>query len=300
MSDFIGEFWNIYITFIVIVSLIWLGYVLLSQATIKLPRKEEIKVTGHIWDEDLEEYNHPLPSWWMWLYMLTLIFAVVYLTLYPGLGSFKGLFGWTSDKQYVIDVSVTDKKYAPLYQTYLQLDIPTLAKNKEANAMGRRLFLTYCMQCHGSDARGAKGFPNLTDHDWLYGGTPKDIQQTIAEGRHGQMAAWGAAFGEEKIKDVAHYVLKIAKRSYNEARATRGAIIFQQACVTCHGKNGTGNHTLGAPNLTDKTWLYGGSEAAIIETITNGRDNQMPAWKDFLGEGKVHLLSAYVYSLSHK
>ena len=300
MSDFISSFWPIYITAIVVVSIIWLAYLLLSQNKIKLQKGQQIEVTGHTWDEDLEEYNHPLPKWWMWLYLLTVIFAVAYLALYPGLGTFTGLFSWTSHKQYTTEVVAADKKYAPLYQKYLQINIPILAKNKDANEMGKRLFLTYCMQCHGSDARGAKGFPNLTDNDWLYGGTPADIQKTIAEGRHGQMAAWGAALGEEKVKDVANYVLKIAHRRHDEERATRGAVIFQQACVTCHGKEGKGNQALGAPNLTDKTWLYGGSEEAIIETITNGRDNQMPAWKEFLGDGKVHLLSAYVYSLSHK
>ena len=300
MSDFIYTFFPIFIVTVVVLGMLWLVYLLKSQNIVQLKNDQKAEVTGHKWDEDLEELNNPLPRWWRWLYILTIIFSVVYLLLYPGLGTFKGLTGWTSQQQYNKEVAAAEAKYAAQYKKYSTMDISTLAKNKEANDMGKRLFLTYCIQCHGSDARGAKGFPNLTDNDWLYGGKAADIYHTIANGRHGQMAPWGAKLGEEKIKDVANYVLKLAKRPYDEERAVRGVAIFSLHCTVCHGTDGRGNQTLGAPNLTDSKWLHGSSEEAIIETITNGRDNQMPAWKDFLGDEKVHLLSAYVYSLSNQ
>jgi cytochrome c oxidase cbb3-type subunit 3 len=166
--------------------------------------------------------------------------------------------------------------------------------------MGKRLFQTYCVQCHGSDARGAKGFPNLTDNDWLYGGTPEIIKTTLDGGRHGQMPAFGAAFGEEKVKDVANYAMSLSGKKHDAERASRGKETFTAVCAACHGPDGKGNQALGAPNLTDNVWLYGGTEKTIIETVTNGRNNQMPAWKDFLGDGKVHLLTSYVWGLSNK
>ena len=299
MSDCVSGFWGVYIAVVVIVGQVGLTYLLFSQSKTTVKKGEEVQITGHIWDDDLAEYNNPLPRWWMLMFYLTLLFAAGYLTLYPGLGTWKGLRGWTAVKQYTEEKAAAEAKYQPLYDKFLKQDIKAVAADPEAQAMGKRLFQTYCVQCHGSDAKGAKGFPNLTDSDWLYGGDPKTIHTTIAGGRQGQMPAFGAAFGEEKVKDAANYVMSLSGKKHDAERASRGKETFAAICSACHGADGKGNQAVGAPNLTDNVWLYGGTEKTIIETITNGRNNQMPAWKDFLGDGKVHLLAAYVYGLSN-
>jgi cytochrome c oxidase cbb3-type subunit 3 len=297
-----SHFLSIFISVIVILGIIGIAYLLFQQwrGTPQLKPGEEAKLMDHVWDDTLQEYDHPLPKWWTILFVLCLMFGVVYLILYPGLGNYKGLWAesWSSASQYEREKSKQDALSAPLYAKYRDLPVETLSKNPEAMEMAGRLFQTYCIQCHGSDARGSKGFPNLTDDDWLYGGTPEDIKKTLLQGRLGQMPAFGAAFGEEKVRDVAHYVMSLSGKVHSLERASRGEETFQALCSTCHGVNGKGNQALGAPNLTDNIWLYGGSERTIMETITNGRNNQMPAWKDFLGEDKVYLLTAYVWGLS--
>lgn len=299
MSDFVSDFWGVYIAVVVIVGFVGLAYLLFTQSKTTVKKGEQVEITGHVWDDDLAEYNNPLPRWWMLMFYITLIFGAVYLVLYPGLGTWKGIRGWTSVGQYTEEKAAAEAKYQPLYDKFLKQDVVAVAGNSEAQAMGKRLFQTYCVQCHGSDARGAKGFPNLTDNDWLYGGTPQIIKTTIEGGRHGQMPAFGAAFGEEKVKDAANYVMSLSGKKHDADRAARGKETFAAVCSACHGADGKGNQAVGAPNLTDSVWLYGGTEKTIVETITNGRNNQMPAWKDFLGDGKVHLLTAYVYGLSH-
>lgn len=299
MSDFVSDFWGVYIAVVVIVGFVGLAYLLFTQSKTTVKKGEQVEITGHVWDDDLAEYNNPLPRWWMLMFYITLIFGAVYLVLYPGLGTWKGIRGWTSVGQYTEEKAAAEAKYQPLYDKFLKQDVVTVAGNSEAQAMGKRLFQTYCVQCHGSDARGAKGFPNLTDNDWLYGGTPQIIKTTIDGGRQGQMPAFGAAFGEEKVKDAANYVMSLSGKKHDADRAARGKETFAAVCSACHGPDGKGNQAVGAPNLTDSVWLYGGTEKTIIETITNGRNNQMPAWKEFLGDGKVHLLTAYVYGLSH-
>lgn len=299
MSDFVSDFWGVYIAVVVIVGFVGLAYLLFTQSKTTVKKGEQVEITGHVWDDDLAEYNNPLPRWWMLMFYITLIFGAVYLVLYPGLGTWKGIRGWTSVGQYTEEKAAAEAKYQPLYDKFLKQDVVTVAGNSEAQAMGKRLFQTYCVQCHGSDARGAKGFPNLTDSDWLYGGTPQIIKTTIDGGRQGQMPAFGAAFGEEKVKDAANYVMSLSGKKHDADRAARGKETFAAVCSACHGPDGKGNQAVGAPNLTDSVWLYGGTEKTIIETITNGRNNQMPAWKEFLGDGKVHLLTAYVYGLSH-
>lgn len=295
-----SNFWSLYITVIVVVGILGVTFVLFSQSRQKVNKPGQSEdTTGHRWDDDLEEYNNPLPRWWMWMFYLTIAFGLGYLVLYPGLGNWKGLRGWTSVGQYQQEVKVAEEKYQPLYAKYKQMDVKAVAADPQAQEMGKRLFQTYCIQCHGSDARGAKGFPNLTDNDWLWGGDVSAIHTTIAAGRHGQMPPWGAAFGEEKVKDTANYVLSLSGKKHDAERAARGKETFAAVCVACHGADGKGNQALGAPNLTDNVWLYGGTEKTIIETITNGRQNQMPAWKDFIGDDKVHLLTAYVWSLSN-
>ncbi|MEN9658892.1 MAG: hypothetical protein RL571_2357 [Pseudomonadota bacterium] len=298
MTDFQSIFWNYWIAIIVIGGIVAMTLLLMSQGVVKLKKGENADVTGHKWDGDLEEFNNPLPGWWVMMFYMTIVFGAIYLVLYPGI--WGGAWKWTSSNQYGKEVVHADSKYQLLYDKYSKMPIASISKNQDAMDMGKRLYLTYCIQCHGADARGAKGFPNLTDGDWLYGGTPEKILGSIANGRHGQMPAFGAVFGEEKVKDAANYVLQLAGKPRNELRASRGAETFKQVCVACHGIEGKGNQDLGAPNLTDNNWLYGGSEATIIETITNGRSNVMPAWKEFLGDAKVHLLAGYVYGLSNK
>lgn len=294
MSDFVSDFWNLYVIVIVLASILACAVLLIVQGKATFTPG---KTMGHVWDENLEEYNNPMPKWWSWLFVITVIFALVYLSLYPGLGNFKGMLGWSSAGQHKAEVEKVDAAVKPLFDKYLAMDLKAVAADKQAMDMGKRLFLTYCMQCHGADARGAKGFPNLTDADWLYGGEPDKIKETIANGRMGVMPPH-AQLGADSIKDLANFVRSLSGLPNDSVRAAKGKETFTAAgCIGCHGPEATGNQAVGAPNLTDKTWLYGSSEATITETITNGRQNQMPAWKDFLGDAKVHLLAAYVLSL---
>jgi cytochrome c oxidase cbb3-type subunit 3 len=276
-----------------------------SMSTHRAPGESD--TTGHTWDEDLVEYNHPLPRWWIWLFYITIVFSLVYLLLYPGLGSYAGSFKWTSTGQYEEEVKSAEALYGPLYQKFASQDVRQLAADPEARAVGQKLFLNNCAQCHGSDAAGGRGFPNLTDRDWLYGGEPEAIEASIMNGRNGIMPALGPSLGQEGTLDAANYVLSLSGAKHDAARAARGKQTFAAVCSACHGADGKGNQTLGAPNLTDNIWLHGGSEAAIVETITKGRGSNalnpgqsaMPAHKDSLGEAKVRILAAYVYSLSN-
>ena len=295
MSDFVSGFWNMYVVVIVLGSILACAVLLYMQGKATFTPG---KTMGHVWDETLEEYNNPMPKWWSWLFVVTVIFALVYLALYPGLGKFQGVLGWSSVGQYNAERERMDATVQPMYSKYLGMDVKALAADKQAMETGKRLYLTYCMQCHGADGRGAKGFPNLTDSDWLYGGEPDQIKQTIAEGRMGVMPPH-AQLGADTIKDLANYVRSLSGLPNDSVRAAKGKEAFTSAgCVGCHGMDAKGMQALGAPNLTDKVWLYGSSEATIVETISLGRQNKMPAWKAFLGDAKNHLLTAYVYSLS--
>jgi len=301
MADFINDFWSVYIAILVALSIIGCAVLLWSQSKVQVtvPKDGKVETTGHVYD-GLEEFNNPMPRWWMWLFYITIVFAVIYLVLYPGFGSFAGKLGWRSAGQYQEEVKLAEAEVGPMFEKYKATDLKALAADSKANAMGERLFLTYCAQCHGSDARGNKGFPNLADRDWLYGGEPETIKLSILNGRHGQMPPMGAAVGSEKdIESVAHYVLSLSGSAHDSIKATAGREKFA-VCAACHGADGKGMAAMGAPNLTDKTWLYGGSVATIMETIRLGRNNVMPAFADFLGEAKVHLLAAYVWGLSNK
>ncbi len=298
MSQFTSSFWDFYIAVIVIVSIVACGVFLRMQSVRKVAGTQT-QTTGHTWDEDLGEYNNPLPRWWMWLFYITIVFGLLYLALYPGLGSYKGLLGWTEVKQYQEEEQRAAAQYGPIYDKYAKQEIVALATNPDALAIGQKVFLNNCAQCHASDGGGARGFPNLTDNDWLYGGAPATIEATITSGRGGVMPAWGPILGDEKVKDVAHYVMSLSGMAHDSIRAARGQDVFKQNCAACHGADGKGNQQIGAPNLTDGTWLYGGSEPTIIETITKGRNGHMPAWKEILTPAQIHLVAAYVYSLSH-
>lgn len=255
------------------------------------------QTTGHSYD-GIEEYDNPLPAWWFWGFILTIVFAFGYLIYYPGLGNFAGLGHWSSVGQLEQDQAMAKAKYGPIFAKYAAIPVDQLAKDPGAVKIGRRLFTTNCSQCHGATATGAFGFPNLTDSEWLWGGTGKDIETTISGGRNAAMPAWGPVLGKEGVEEVANYVMSLSGRKVDAALAKKGDKIFHTYCFTCHGSDGKGNTMFGAPNLTNEIWLYGNSKRQIIRTITGGRNGQMPSFKDKLGEDKVHILAAYIKSLS--
>lgn len=288
---------------------------------------EEGQSMGHSFD-GIEEINNPLPKWWSYMFLFMIVIGLLYLLAFPGLGNFKGLLGWQSSHQdirslaegkaaieaarqegsapeYDRELAKADQVYGAKFKelTY-QADgksykaIEQIAADSEARKVGQRLFLQNCAQCHGSDARGGRGFPNLTDAEWQWGGQPDQIKTTIMNGRQGVMAAWGEVLGKDGVKEVAAHVLNLSGRKVDMVEAKKGEARFA-VCAACHGPDAKGGIAVGAPDLTNTTWLYGGSRQVVEETITHGRHGVMPAWKDILGEDKVHLLAAYVYSLSH-
>ena len=297
MSDFTSGFWNLYIGIITLASIA--ACAVLLKLTSRRRIASDPDKTPHVWDEDLEEFNNPLPRWWVGLFYITIVFSLGYLWFYPGLGSWEGAWKWSSNGQYQDEMKKADQELAPLYDKFARQDLAQLATDPQAKAIGQRLFLNYCAQCHASDGGGSKGFPNLTDKDWLYGGEPETIKTTILNGRNGVMPPMAPVLGSEGTVDVAHYVRSLSGLASDEVRASRGKALFATNCVACHGPEAKGNPQVGAPNLTDKVWLYGSSEATIIETVTKGRNNVMPAHKDFLGEARVHVLAAYIYGLSN-
>ncbi len=302
MSDFTSEFWNWYIIVPSVLGILACALLVIwMSSSDKGPTEDNTTQTmGHVWDGDLEEYNNPLPAWWRNMFYISIFFAVVYLIWYPGLGTFAGVGGWTSVSQYEEEVLQANDKYAPLYAQYAGKDITELAKDKDAVHMGKRLYLTYCTACHGSDASGITGFPDLTDKDWLWGGAPAQIKQTIMDGRKGTMPAWeGPLGGEAGVQDMTQYVLSLSQRSgVDTAAAERGKVKFGLFCAGCHLPTGTGLQALGAPNLTDNVWLYGGHPKTIAQSIAKGRHGNMPSHGQFLGDDKAHLLATYIYSLS--
>ena len=302
MSDFTNGFWNIYIAVLTLLGIFGCGLLLWSQSKTKVAMEPDGRpgTTGQVWDDDLTELNTPMPRWWMWMFYITIVFGLAYLLLYPGLGTYAGKLGWKSSGAYQQELQKAEADYGPLFNKYQQQDLKVVAADPQAHAIGERLFLTYCSQCHGSDARGNKGFPNLTDNDWLYGGAPDVIKTTILHGRNGQMPSMAAALGSDTdVENVAHYVLSLSSSNADPIKSVFGKAKFG-ACAACHGVDAHGNQALGAPNLSDNIWLYGGSAETIMETIRKGRNNTMPAFKDFLGDAKVHVLAAYVWSLSNE
>jgi len=298
MSDFTSGFWSIYIGLITIASIIACGVLLQAMSTRKVSGSD-VETTGHSWDEDLVELNNPLPRWWIWLFYITIVFGLAYLVLYPGLGTYSGSYQWTSKKQYEEEMAKADAQSAPIYDKYAKTDLKQLAADPAALAIGQKLFLNNCSQCHSSDARGGKGYPNLTDADWIYGGEPETIKESIANGRKGVMPPWGPVLGDDGVKDMAHYVMSLNGRTFDSLRAARGKEKFMTTCVACHGPEGKGNLAIGSANLTKTNLLWGADEPALIETISKGRMDVMPAQKELLGEAKVHILAAYVWSLSN-
>jgi cytochrome c oxidase cbb3-type subunit 3 len=297
MADFTSGFWSWYIFILVVLSFAFCFALIVWMQRGKKPAK--VETMGHEWD-GIAELNNPLPMWWLYMFYITLFFGIAYLLIYPGSGVFAGAIKWSEVGQYEQEMKTAEQKYGPLYEKFRTQPVNAVAADPEAFAMGKRLYSTYCTVCHGSDAGGGPGFPNLRDADWLYGGEPDDIKATIANGRAGVMPPWGAALGQEGVFNVAEYVISLSGRKAGSDAVAAGKEKFQQVCAACHGADAKGNKALGAPNLTDNVWLYGGSQAAIIKTITDGRSGRMPAHGEFLGEAKVHLLTAYIWGLSNQ
>ncbi len=294
------DFWSWYVISLVTVNIV--GCLVLLAVTRKnttgVSEGEELK---HSFD-GITELNNPLPRWWLWLFIITIVYSIIYLILYPGMGNYKGTLGWTSSKQWLAEVRDADKEYGPIFAKYGKMPIVELIKKPKALEIGQRLFANSCAMCHGSDGRGAKGFPNLTNNNWLYGGEPQDIETTILHGRQGMMPAQLDNVGGKKgVEAVAHYILSLNEnRKHDETLAAVGKEKYMATCIACHGPSATGNKYVGAPNLTNNKWLFGGSMKVIKHSITYGRKSMMPAHEQLLGKDKVHILAAYVYSLSHK
>ncbi len=300
MSDFYNNFWPIFIAVITLVSIFGCALLLWLTAKIKVVSANGDNTSGHVWDGDLREMNNPLPRWWVWLFVITIVFSLVYLVVYPGLASYEGKFGWTQVNQFEQEVESANTALKPLYAKFDGMPVAVLAVNPEAKAIGERLFMNNCSQCHGSDAKGSRGFPNLTDHDWLYGGSPEKILETITNGRNGMMPPAAAMVGSvDDVKNVANYVLSLSGGMYDSGRAGLGKAKFA-ACAACHGPEGKGNQVIGAPNLADKIWLHGAGEASIIKLINEGKINQMPAQEGKITPEQIKVLAAYVWGLSNK
>lgn len=296
MSDFFNSGWSLFVAAVTIIGLIFCLVLLAIASRRKVMAGDNS--TGHVWDVDLKEMNNPLPRWWVGLFIITVVFAAVYLAFYPGLGSNAGTLKWTSAGQHAAEMEKARAQMAPLYAKFTGQGAEALAKDAQAMAIGERLFANNCAQCHGADARGSKGFPNLTDNDWLYGGTHEKIKETITGGRNGNMPPMAAAVGSaDDVKNVANYVLSLSGSPHNSVAAQLGKPKFA-ACAACHGPDGKGNQAIGAPNLTDKIWLHGWGEQAIINIVTNGKNNQMPAQATRLSPEQIHVLAAYVWNLS--
>ena len=303
MSDFYSGFWDWYIGIITVVSVIGCAIFLKSQSksTVKLLDNGEPESTAHVWDGDLREFQHPLPRWWVGLFYITVVFGLCYLVLFPGLGTrYKGALQWTSARELQSENQVADARFGPVFEAYLKRDLPSVAADARARQIGQRIFLNTCANCHGSDARGARGFPNLTDDIWIWGGAPEEIEATITDGREAVMPPQLEALGtKEDAADVASYVLSLTGAPHEASRVARGQEKFAAVCAACHGADAKGNPQIGSANLTAPVKTYGNSLAAVMDAIEHGHHGVMPAHKDVLSPAQIHLVAAYVYGLSH-
>ena len=294
------SFWHWYVIIITIGTV--LGCFWLLQWTKGISNRDEegdgTGTTGHVWDEDLVELNNPLPRWWLQLFYGTIVFAFIYLVLFGGLGNIGGVLGWSQEGQYESEMQAANEAQEAVFARYREMDNETLIADAEANATGQRLFANSCAMCHGSDGRGAKGFPNLADNDWLYGGSFDTIMQTLENGRQGAMPVMVAGLDDKAISELVVYVQSMSGQKADPGMAANGKKNYDMLCVACHGPEGDGNQALGSPRLNDDIWLYGGDPATIRETLTKGRNGNMPAFKDLLSEDRRRLLTAYVLSLS--
>ncbi len=285
----------IILTLITVGGSLWLLFATGSQPAGTNPEE----TTGHTWDDDLQEYNKPLPRWWLWLFVGTAVFAVVYVILFPGFGNKPGILGWTSEKQLQEGLKELDAASRAVYAKFEGLELAQLASDPKAQELGRNLFANNCATCHGSDARGNAGFPNLVDADWQWGGEADTILTTILDGRTAAMPGWAAALGgEQGVKDMVEHVKSLSGRSHDSTAAGRAAPQYAMFCVACHGADGTGNALLGAPNLTDNVWLYGADSKSLYQTIAEGRNGVMPAHRQLLGENRVRVVASWIYAQS--
>lgn len=302
MSDFVNGFWGYFISIVAVGGVVWCVWLLYTQRRwlSAKPASGQVEDTGHVWDGDLTELNNPVPTWWTWMYLLACAFALGYLFLMPGLGEYKGKLGFSSAGELEQQQAKMAEAVRPIYARFDTMTVPQIAQDPGAREIGQRLFLNTCSQCHRSDAKGGPGYPNLTDDDWLHGGSPEAIMQTIKEGRHGIMPPWKASIDPKMAGDIAQYVRSLSGLTADPIRVFRGKREFANFCVACHGVDGKGNQLVGAPNLTDDVWLYGSSEASIVKTILDGRDNQMPAHEHILTPDQIKILTAWVWGLSNK
>lgn len=297
MSDFNADGWSIFVAGLTVIALAACLALLVIASRRRVMADDN--TTGHVWDEDLRELNNPLPRWWMWLFVITVAFSAVYLVLYPGLGSHEGALKWSSAVQHQTESEKAVAAMAPGYARYGSMSAEDLGRDAKAMGIGERLYLNHCAACHGSDARGSKGFPNLTDRDWLWGGSFEAVKETITKGRNGVMPPLADTLGgAEEVRNVAHYVLSLSGTAHDAVAAALGKPKFV-VCAGCHGADGKGNTAVGAPNLTDGIWLHGWGEKSIVNMVTVGKNNQMPAQGGRLTAEQVHVLAAYVLSLSN-
>jgi cytochrome c oxidase cbb3-type subunit 3 len=301
MNDFMSDPWNWFITLPTLIGIAGCAWLLVAMGKrrVKQGQTGSAKSTGHIWDETLSELNNPLPRWWVALFAISILFSLGYLLIFPGLGNNSGLLGWSSNASHQTEIDQANQELTPLYSRYENAPIATLQSDPKAMGIAERLFLNNCAQCHGSDGRGSQGFPNLADADWLYGGQPERVIATITQGRNGVMPSMVAAVGSEKeVADLIEYVLSLSGKARDMAAANRGQPKFA-LCIACHGAEGKGNTELGAPNLTDPIWLYGGSRQTIRATLEQGRSGVMPAHQAKLSTSQIRLLAAYALALSN-
>ncbi|QXZ11135.1 cytochrome-c oxidase, cbb3-type subunit III [Comamonas sp. Y33R10-2] len=299
MSDFVNNFWSVYVAAITLIGIVGCLVLLFVVARKKVDPTGD-NTTGHVWDEDLRELNNPMPKWWIGLFVITIVFSLGYLVAYPGLGAFNGKLDWSQNGAYEREMAKAKTDLEPMYAKFTSMPTEEMAKDPQAMAIGERLFMNNCAQCHGSDARGSKGFPNLADSDWLHGGTPENIKQTIVNGRIGVMPPMAAAVGTgEDVRNVAHYVLSLSGSPHDAVKASLGKSKFV-SCAACHGMDGKGNTAMGAPNLADDIWLHGWGEAAIVNIVNKGKHSEMPAQKDKLTDTQISVLASYVWNLSRQ
>ncbi len=290
--------WSAFIIVLVVLNLVGCVWLLYANRHVEIDASDKGESTGHDFD-GIEELNNPLPAWWTWLFIGTIAFGIAYFVLYPGFGNMPGVLGWTSAGEAAAASAAAEAKFGPIFDGYLAQEIPDLLGDERAVGMGRRVFANRCALCHGSDGRGARGYPDLTDDDWIHGGEPATIVQTIANGRIGVMPPLGAAVGgDEGVRNVTEHVLALAGREHDAAAAAAGQPMYAGLCGICHAVDGSGSQAIGAPDLTDDVWLHGGTRSDIARAIEVGFSNQMPAHSDILSEGRIHLAALYVYSLS--
>ena len=290
-----ASFWSLWI--IILTSITFVAMVWVLFANRKREQQPADKTTGHEYD-GIQEYDNPLPAWWFYMFVITIVWGAAYLVIYPGMGNFPGILGWTQIEQHDREVAAADEKFRAMRDRYMALPVEEIAGDPAVRKMGMRMFSNNCAQCHGADAKGSYGFPNLTDGDWIFGGTPDAIKASITQGRQAAMPAWGTVIGDQGVEEVTAYVMSINGREADEAKVAAGEKHYQTYCAACHGADATGNPALGSPNLKNGIWLYGGNIEQVAHSIRAGRNGVMPAHENLLSEDKIHILTAYVYGLN--